>query len=97
MELVRKARAGAGVCGCECVCRNRTGVHAMRARRLKGPRGQAMTQSNRNGKRALVFCFGFCFVVHPWNDWLVWFSVWLLVVDQLLWMGWMDLPFTGRP
>ncbi|PYH61289.1 uncharacterized protein BO96DRAFT_94675 [Aspergillus niger CBS 101883] len=68
--------------GCVSVCRNRTGVHAMRARRLKGPRGQVKTQSNRNGKRALCFVFLSCppmdllaGFVSLW--WWMWITLWM--------------------
>lgn len=85
--------------GCQCVrvCRNRTGVHAMRARRLKGPRGQAMTQSNRNGKRALLFCFGFCVLsstrgMTGWFGFLCGYWLWINVFG---WVGWISLLRAG--
>lgn len=61
-----------------------------------GPRGQAMTQSKPKWQKG-PFVFVLVFVLSSTRGltgW-VWFSLWLLVVDQLLWMGWMDLPFYG--
>lgn len=78
--------------GCVSVCRNRTGVHAMRARRLKGPRGQVKTQSNRNGKRAL--CFVFVLSTHGFTGGLCFFVV--VDVDHSL-DGWMDLVLRAGP